>query len=135
MNLEIITRVIFFILAFISVLIYSFGAFDIFHKFNIKDGIKKEEETNFKNAPRLWKLELHMHVFIGVVIGWIAMWILVDKRLHLFSSNSDYTQLGFPDLILFLIGFVGINGRLPTIAHTIQDWFNPVGIIKAIKGH
>lgn len=133
MNFGDIARLFFLTIAAISIATYSLGAFDIFHRFNIDSGIDNKKEKNFKKVPRFWRIELHLHVFLGVVIGWIAMWLLIDKHLNLFSGNPNFTQLGVADLILFLIGFIGINGRLPTIAHTIQDWFNPIAIIKALK--
>lgn len=67
----------------------------------------------------VWSLEQHWHRLLGWCFTFIAYWLLVDRIIG-FSSNK--IALGFPDLFLFLIAFVGLNGRLPTLAHSVQDW-------------
>jgi len=71
--------------------------------------------------PFAWKVEYYLHVFLGIAIGWVFLWILVDKRIDFFSK-PNFKDLGIADLILFLLGWIGINGRLPSIAHSIVDF-------------
>lgn len=83
----------------------------------------KEKMEIIKNAPCIWKAERWLHRFIGVAVGWIIFWILLDQRMNLFSGVPNFSNLGIVDLVLFLLGWIGINGRLPTIAHDVQNWF------------
>ena len=71
--------------------------------------------------PFAWKVEYYLHVFLGIAIGWIFLWILVDKRIDFFYK-PNFKDLGIADLTLFLLGWIGINGRLPSIAHAIVDF-------------
>lgn len=117
--------IIFAIVGGIHGLFYAIWGDDIF-EYNIdndaqEDWFKKRKEK-IKEAPRAWRIEHFLHRFIGVFLGWIILWFLIDERLHAFSSFKNYSfSLG--DLILFILGYVGINGRLPSIPHTITDWF------------
>lgn len=86
--------------------------------------IKDKFELIRKEAPTAWLVERCWHRFIGVFIGWMILWYLLDIRLGLFSSLQK-TPLSLIDLALFVLAWVGINGRLSTIAHAIQSWFTP----------
>ncbi|MDP3941645.1 MAG: hypothetical protein Q8Q49_05045 [bacterium] len=77
---------------------------------------------NMKSAPYSWKIEIFLHRFIGVFFGWVIFWFLLDKRMNVFS-NIATNQLGLQDIFLFLLGFIGINGRLPSVAHSVEKWF------------
>ena len=81
----------------------------------------KEKLDNIKKAPMAWKVEHFLHVFTGVVIGWVCFWILLDKRINIFGQQN-FSNLNLGDLVLFLLGWIGINGRLPSIAHAIVDF-------------
>lgn len=74
-----------------------------------------------RTAPLAWEVEHFLHVFLGIATGWFLLWILVDKRIDLFGKQN-FNNLQFADLILFLLGWIGINGRLPSIAHAIVDF-------------
>lgn len=108
-------------------LFYATWGNKIFH-YNADSGQESNVENkqkNIKKAPWAWKLEQWLHIFIGVFIGWMLFWVLLDLRLKIFNNSElRIDQLGFIDLILFLFAFVGINGRLPTIAHSIEKWFS-----------
>lgn len=110
----------------LGILQASYG--DIIYEFHPDPGKEKREQLKekmeiIKNAPCLWKTERWLHRFSGVVVGWIMFWILLDQRMKLFSGVPDLSSLGIVDLVLFLLGWIGINGRLPTIAHDVQNWF------------
>ncbi len=83
----------------------------------------KDKEKNKEDAPAAWVIERYIHRFLGLVLGWAILFILLDKRLSIFT-NPTFNNLGWPDLILFIGGWIGINGRLPTIAHDVQNWFS-----------
>ncbi|MBI2195731.1 MAG: hypothetical protein HYU48_01645, partial [Candidatus Levybacteria bacterium] len=72
--------------------------------------------------PIAWKIEHYLHVFLGLILGWILFYVLL-LRLGIFDGKLNLSQLGWTDLILFVGGWIGINGRLPTIAHDVQNWF------------
>lgn len=74
-----------------------------------------------KDAPQAKKVDHFLHIFLGVATGWFIFWILLDKRINIFSKQ-DFSNLNAGDLILFLLGWISINGRLPSIAHAIVDF-------------
>lgn len=82
----------------------------------------KDKESFIKDAPAAWVIEGYIHVFLGLALGWFFFWILLN-RLKFFDGKLDLSSLGLPDLILLIAGWIGINGRLPTIAHAVQEWF------------
>jgi hypothetical protein len=79
-------------------------------------------EGKIKNdkPPFGWTVDYYLQVFLGVATGWVFLWILTEKRINLFDK-PDFANLGVADLILFLLGWIGINGRLLSIAHGITD--------------
>lgn len=81
-------------------------------------------KMNKKNSlpPLMWKVERFYHRLLGIFVGLASLWILTVERLKLFSGKPNFGNLNWPDFMLLLIAFVGINDRLPTIAHSIQDW-------------
>lgn len=81
-----------------------------------------EGKVKDDKPPFSWKIDYYLHVFLGIAIGWLLLWILVDKRINFFCK-PNFKDLGIADLILFVLGWIGINGRLPTIAHDVQNWF------------
>ena len=51
----------------------------------------------------------------------MLIWNLLDRRLGIFDANPSNEALTFVDLVFFILGFIGINGRLSTIAHEVGD--------------
>ncbi len=115
--------VIFLIIGTFFGLYYSIWGDEIFDTYNPDSGFDKGKKKNIDNFPASVKAERFAHRFIGVLLGWIFVWILFDIRIDLFSENPNFNNLGLVDLILFILGYIGINGRLPTIAHNVQNWF------------
>lgn len=95
----------------------------MFDEYNIDRGKDENKIKNLKIMPISLKVEIFWHRFMGVFLGWMFLWILLDLRIDLFSGNPKFENLSLVDLILFLFGYIGINGRLPTIAHSVQEWF------------
>ena len=93
--------VIFLIIGTFFGLYYSIWGDEIFDTYNPDSGFDKGKKKNIDNFPA--------SVF--------------DIRIDLFSENPNFNNLGLVDLILFILGYIGINGRLPTIAHNVQNWF------------
>ena len=114
--------VTFAIIGILFGLFYTIFGNPIFDYYNVDNGIDTKKQKNLKDMPCSVMLERWWHRFIGVFLGWMFMWVLLDMRVNLFSGNPNFSTLGFTDLILFLLGYIGINGRLPTIAHSVQDW-------------
>lgn len=126
--------IIFLLIALIHTGFYTFFRHDIFEwnadpnegridkrkllyeKRNIIEGKIKDDKP-----PFAWKIDYYFHLFLGIAVGWIFLWILVDKRIDFFHK-PNFKDLGIVDLILFLLGWIGIYGRLPSIAHTIVDF-------------
>lgn len=84
------------------------------------DGKGPMEVSN--SAPISWKIEHFLHVFFGVLIGWWLLWILLDERLKVFQ-NPSFGKLEWVDLVLFTLAWIGLNGRLPSVAHSVEKWF------------
>lgn len=82
----------------------------------------KKRRQRIKDAPCAWKVEHFLHRFIGVFLGWLILWFLVDMRLHIFSGFKNYNP-SLADLLLLILGYIGINGRLPSIPHAVDKWF------------
>lgn len=114
---------IFLILAIFFALFYSLGRKSIFLFSSTKspDQYKKEREAD-DNGPLVWRLEQYIHIFIGVFTGWMLLWYLLDIRLSLFDLSKQNAELGLVDVGIFLLSVIGINGRLPSIAHAIVDF-------------
>lgn len=115
--------IIFAIIGFFFGLFYSIWGYEMFDEYNIDRGKDENKIKNLKIMPISLKVEIFWHRFTGVFLGWMFLWILLDLRIDLFSGNPKFENLSLVDLILFLLGYIGINGRLPTIAHSVQEWF------------
>lgn len=128
--------IIFLIIGFSHGLFYAIYRIDIFEwhadpdepivtgnnlRIYPKRKLLKEKREFLKKAPWPKRADHFLHIFLGIIIGWFLLWILIDKRIDLFC-NPNFKDLGIADLILFLLGWIGINGRLPSIAHVIVDF-------------
>ena len=58
-------------------------------------------------------------MILGTFLGWILFWFLIDRRLNYFAN----TNIAWEDLTIFLLSYIGISGRLSTIAESVQEWF------------
>lgn len=94
----------------------------MFDLYNIDKGFDLAKKDRINAMPFSLRLEKFWHRFTGVFLGWMFLWILLDKRINIFSDTPNFSQLSFTDFLLFILGYIGINGRLPTIAHSVQDW-------------
>lgn len=74
----------------------------------------------FKEAPGWWRFERRFESFIGALFGWWILWFLVDKRLNAFNG-FDGMMFEWWDGVVFIIGYIGINNKMPTIAHAVQE--------------
>ena len=104
-------------------LYYSIWGDEMFDKYNVDTGFNEAKTKNLENMPVSLKVERFWHRFMGVIFGWVFMWVLFDVRIDLFTGKPNFDNLGLADLVLFILGYIGINGRLPTIAHDVQNWF------------
>ncbi|MBP7832413.1 MAG: hypothetical protein KA035_01445 [Candidatus Levybacteria bacterium] len=86
-----------------------------------KRKLLREQRNHIRSAPLAWKIEQFLHVFLGVAAGWFFLWVLLDERIDIFNSQN-FDHLEITDLFIFLLGWIGINGRLPSIAHAIVDF-------------
>lgn len=127
---------IFLIIGLIHSLYYAFNRVDIFEwhadpdeplivgneikTYEKRKMLEKKREI-LKTAPLAWKVEHFIHIFLGIAIGWFILWILLDRRIDIFHKQN-FNNLNIGDLVLFLLGWIGINGRLPSIAHAIVDF-------------
>lgn len=112
----------FVIIGIVFGLYYSIWGNEMFDSYNVDRGVDDKKIKNLKIMPISLKMERFWHRLAGVFIGWMFMWVLLDMRINLFSGIPKFDSLSFVDLVLFILGYIGINGRLPTIAHSVQDW-------------
>lgn len=122
--------IIVLVVAISNALPYTFKRMEIFD-WNPELGYKTLDKTSRKSFidrrkikyPLVWKINNAVHMFLGVLIGWMILWLLYDKRLKPMLASGGSFKLDGTDLALFILGYVGINGRLPTIAGSVQEWF------------
>lgn len=79
----------------------------------------RDKRQAYKESPCVQKIWILFTRVLGVCIGWIMLWLLIDKRLDYFHKS----EIKWEDLALFTLAYVGVSGRLPTIAESVQDWF------------
>ncbi|MBI5151317.1 MAG: hypothetical protein HZA34_01955 [Candidatus Pacebacteria bacterium] len=79
----------------------------------------RNKKIAYNESPTAQKIWIFLTRILGVVLGWILLWFLLDKRLAYFSNNL----IQWEDFALFLLAYIGISGRLPTIPESVQDWF------------
>lgn len=114
---------LFVIIATIFGLLYSLGRNDIFiYSFTKNKQTYEGELKSSKEGPFFWKLEQHLHIFLGVFFGWMLLWYLLDVRLSLFTGEINQVEPNLFDIGIFLLAIIGVNGRLPSIAHAIGDF-------------
>lgn len=92
-----------------------------------RDLLKKKRqiikyEIDDDKPPYAWHAERYLHMFLGLVLGWVLFGILLYKH-GIFCGYLSVNKFDWSDLILLVGGWIGINGRLPTIAHDVQNWF------------
>lgn len=92
--------------ALFSSFIYGYYAFEI-HNIDKSQIIK----SNWYRYNQYWFNGL------GAFIGWIALYILLFYKLKITNSPLCFTSfannLGWDDLVLFLVSYFGITGHLP----------------------
>ncbi|MBD3250355.1 MAG: hypothetical protein GF381_02180 [Candidatus Pacebacteria bacterium] len=79
-----------------------------------------QEKERLKKAPISYKIEAFWHRFIGVFLGWLLLWYLVEIRLDLVDNRNS--NPGIIEAFIFIMAWIGMNGRLPSIAHSIVDF-------------
>ena len=86
-----------------------------------KEFLGNKDKRSAYKTERPWpqRIEGWIHTVLGTIIGWVLLWFLLEKRLDYFS-NID---IKFEDIALFILAYVALKGRLPTIADSVQEWF------------
>ena len=64
------------------------------------------------NKPVSWKIHQFWINFLGAIVGWISLWLLLPNLINSFCNN-DINIFSFGDLLLLIISFVGITGYFP----------------------
>lgn len=90
---------------------YGLKAFEVF-------GVRKRP----KNKPWMW--HQRWFNFVGSLVGWAALWFLVQKVVAV-SPSSYIRYISVWDAAIFVIAFIGVTGHLP---YTIM------GLIESIRG-
>ena len=102
--------IIFWVIAFIFSLFYSFKAFSI-----------HEVTPRKENWP--WTFHQHWFNFIGSITGWVVLWIVLPT-FYQCIVNQCVNPLSFKDIILFLVAILGITGYIPLTLYGIARSFN-----------
>jgi hypothetical protein len=62
--------------------------------------------------------------FTGSLLGWISLWAVGSRLLH--PDASAHIEFGSGDLLLAILGFIGITGFLPmatiTVVKALDAW-------------
>lgn len=65
-----------------------------------------------------WKGKLNCaHTILFNISGSAAGWVLLWAGLYRATRSPNLSELGWIDLLLFLLSFIGITGHLPMTAH------------------
>jgi hypothetical protein len=94
-----ICTIIFWVFAIISSIFYSAFALKI-HLVTLQEG----------NAP--WIIHQRWFNFVGSIIGWIILWIILPDLLQAFGLQST-KAFSLKEIILCLLALLGITGHLP----------------------
>lgn len=79
----------------------------------------KDKRKSHHDAPFVLKMWRFLSMVLGTILGWTLLWFLLDQRLNYFL-NID---IKWEDIVIFLLSYIGISGRLPVIAESVQTWF------------
>jgi len=75
---------------------------------------------------------IHQHIlnFLGSIVGWIILWIILPNGILIFTQQSLET-LTFKEIILFIVALLGLTGYLPMalvgIARSLRDMLSKGG--------
>ena len=115
-------KIIFFIVASVSIYIYGRYAFEIHNiipkKTKIIDIIK--EGTQLKEEVKIDNWYIYNQYWLnglGAFIGWLALYILLFYKIRIDSSSFNLLHfiehLSWSDFVLILVAFFGITGYFP----------------------
>ena len=69
-----------------------------------------------------WAWHQRWFNFVGSVVGWTALWFLIQKAMTVLPSSYTLT-INVWDAVMFFLAFIGITGHLP---------YTMMGLIKSI---
>jgi hypothetical protein len=100
-TMETLTRVAFWIAAFVASLFFGFFAVTIF-------------EVPLPKVKPLWAWKLHQFWlnFTGSFVGWVALWFLGRKVIACLVPSCSVEPNAW-DVAAFFLAFVGVTGFLP----------------------
>jgi len=77
---------------------YSARAFAIFH-------------VSGKDEDWSWWVHQVWFNFLGAIVGWAALWLLISKLRS--TAATESVQIDGWDFGLFVVAFIGVTGHLP----------------------
>jgi hypothetical protein len=108
----------FVLLAALFTLFYFFRAVSITNEFVEREKYDREKNPNQFNNERFlynqrWVNQFHQIWFnvLGSVIGWAALYYLLDKVIQ-----EGISKFGAEQFIALVIAYLGITGHLPQVA-------------------
>ena len=97
------TAVIYWVVALVASGLYGWHAVAIFKAHIAERG---------EQPPRAWWWHQRWLNFLGALVGWLALWLLLRKFLGCVFGDCVAT-VGAWDVVGALVAFVGVTGYLP----------------------
>lgn len=80
--------------------------------------VKYLQDKRMIKLPTTKKVWIFLSITTGTILGWSLTWFLFFRVDILTKSDVSWE-----DLAILLLAYIGISGRLHTIAESVQDWF------------
>lgn len=124
----------FLILAIAHSFSYGWWAFPIheINQTNLPSVLTGVAGQSYSQQPFTWKVHQFLFNFIGSFTGWGALYYLIFIRLNLFKVKPEF-KLEYVDIIIFIIGMIGITGYIPVTIDQIERLLGSVLQILATK--
>jgi hypothetical protein len=107
---------VYWVVALVASGLYGWHAVEIF-----KAHIAAREESPSKS----WWWHQRWLNFLGALVGWLALWLLLRKFLGCMLGDCD-ADVGAWDVVGALVAFVGVTGYLP---NTVVSLVSGVGAL------
>lgn len=103
---------LFFAIAFGFSLVYGFRCWTI-NELDWDDEREQKNTMRWDAGTFWWKAHQIWLNFLGSMVGWWAFWCLLTYYVDHRSSHASLTYI---DMVLAIIAFLGITGRLPHVS-------------------
>lgn len=119
--------------SFLQEIVFSAKEVEIF-SWNPENGYKTKknlfkEQWQWEDRRKIMEERPCSQRIYRFLLGWLCLFvgwlILLPLIMNLASSFNDCcsNRYTFNDVLVLILGLVGISGRLPVIIDSVQEWF------------